>query len=451
MSSQRSFQEMYQPPARRSGGGSSNGETPPRNNRPPPFEPINCCGESEDSFVDSPAKSTTNSLRPSNSNSSNWRERPELDVKRTSLDLSITDKCNIGRQKHNSSRRIPVVTRTAGQSRSNSSLEQERNESYVKEENFNVQYEMTLRKYHSTDVPYIDSHCHTDFIFNMLHRKYPENHVGITDWVDKYPAAFPKSFAGFIANFIKPGLFVNDTESSEYDMEWILRELEESSLYIGTTWGCHPHQAETWWKKGTFWTTLDHILSNVSKYKVLAVGECGIDLHRCESSLESQKVVFDKHVALAYKHKLPLVVHCRNGKQGNSEDECLKILKEQMEKNHPFLKIHRHCYTENWSTAQRWLKQCPDVHFGFTGAVLSFNEGQIEAIRRIPLDRILLETDGPYFKPKCFERIAPSKVCLPGMAIATAERLAEIKNVPLEEILRATYNNARRVYQVPVF
>ena len=73
---------------------------------------------------------------------------------------------------------------------------------------------------------------------------------------------------------------------------------------------------------------MDHILSNVSKYKVLAVGECGIDLHRCESSLESQKVVFDKHVALAYKHKLPLVVHCRNGKQGNSEDECLKILKE---------------------------------------------------------------------------------------------------------------------------
>ena len=88
---------------------------------------------------------------------------------------------------------------------------------------------------------------------------------------------------------------------------------------------------------------------------------------------------------------------------------------------------------------------------GFTGAVLSFNEGQIEAIRRIPLDRILLETDGPYFKPKCFERIAPSKVCLPGMSIATAERLAEIKNVPLEEMLGATYNNAKRVYQVPVF
>uniref|UniRef100_A0A8R1HIV9 Uncharacterized protein n=1 Tax=Caenorhabditis japonica TaxID=281687 RepID=A0A8R1HIV9_CAEJA len=122
-----------------------------------------------------------------------------------------------------------------------------------------------------------------------------------------------------------------------------------------------------------------------------------------------------------------------------------------MNQNHPNLKIHRHCFTEDWKTAQKWLKACPDVHFGFTAGIYQFRQEQIEAIRRIPLDRILLETDGPYFKPKSFDGIGPTKCCLPGMAIATAFRIAEIKGLSPEEVLRATYNNTRRVYQIPVY
>ncbi|EGT37646.1 hypothetical protein CAEBREN_03144 [Caenorhabditis brenneri] len=308
-----------------------------------------------------------------------------------------------------------------------------------------------LFQFHQSNVPYIDSHCHTDFMFEQLNRnKTPTSHQGLHEWMDKHKDAFPKGFSGIIANFIKPELFIAINGSNDYDLDWIAREAQ-SDLYLGTTWGCHPHSVSKWGRSTEFWTTMEWIISKRKEFKVLAIGECGIDLHRCHSNLEDQRYVFEKHVELAFMHDLTLVIHCRNGSQGRSEEECLNILEKQMKKNHRYLKIHRHCFTEDWNTAQQWLKQCPDVHFGYTGAIYSFSERQIEAVRRIPLDRILLETDGPYFKPKCFEFTSPSKVCLPGMAIATAQRIADIKHLNLEEVLRATYNNTKRVYQIPVY
>lgn len=61
---------------------------------------------------------------------------------------------------------------------------------------------------------------------------------------------------------------------------------------------------------------------------MLAVGEAGIDLHKCASDLEMQKMVFNRHVELAFEHRLPLIVHCRSGSKGNSEDICLNIITE---------------------------------------------------------------------------------------------------------------------------
>lgn len=88
-----------------------------------------------------------------------------------------------------------------------------------------------------------------------------------------------------------------------------------------------------------------------------------------------------------------------------------------MKHNHQFLTVHRHCFTESWDVAKKWLTACPNVVFGFTGGVFSFKANQLEAIRRLPLDRILLETDAPYFKPKSFDNIGTQRCCLPGMGI----------------------------------
>ncbi|PIC34368.1 hypothetical protein B9Z55_014042 [Caenorhabditis nigoni] len=443
--------ELYQPPAKRTG---SNPSTPVKEERRESFRKTipNCCEEDDDGddTKNSPVKHSINSEKSPSSSSRNWRSKsPSLSSTFSSTEPSsdiiqnVQEKCNIGHRRYKADKK-PVTTRGPGFSKKETPSSSRNDDS----ENPN---KALLEKFHCTDMPYIDSHCHTDFIYSMLMRsKQFKPTDGIREWVYRYPDAFPKAFAGMIANFIKPELFVHCADNEEYDFRWILEQIR-SNYYLGTTWGCHPHNAEKWGKIDAFWNTMEEILSRGSDLKVLAVGECGIDLHRCESSLEIQKEVFDKHVALAYKYRLPLVIHCRNGNKGHAEEECLEILKKHMVQKHPFLKIHRHCYTENWEIARQWLKQCPDVHFGYTPAILTFKEPQIEAVRRIPLDRILLETDAPYFKPKCFDSITPPKVSLPGMAIATALRIAEIKNCTLEEVLRATYDNTRRCYQIPVY
>ncbi|CAB60573.1 Deoxyribonuclease TATDN2 [Caenorhabditis elegans] len=321
--------------------------------------------------------------------------------------------------------------------------------------NENIPFKDIILELHEHTVPFIDSHCHVDFMYNQMVHNNPNSSLshGLSHWIHRYPYGFPKSFYGVIANFIKPSLFVvNDGGGGNgYDIDWIINEIE-SNIYLGTTWGCHPHYAQEWASKDIFWQTLEHILSNAATWKVLAVGECGLDLHRCISDLEVQKMVFEKHIDLAYKYQLPLVIHCRSGQKGRAEEQCLRILKKKMDENHKFLKIHRHCFTETWEVAQMWMKQCPNVYFGYTAAIFKMRERQqLEAIRHIPLNRILLETDAPYFRPPCFEGVGPRNVCLPGMAIATARKIAEIKELPVDEVLRATFDNTRLLYQIQAY
>lgn len=77
----------------------------------------------------------------------------------------------------------------------------------------------------------------------------------------------------------------------------------------------------------------------------MAVGECGLDLHRCISDLEVQKMVFEKHIDLAYKYQLPLVIHCRSGQKGRAEEQCLRILKKVAAENSQKM-VEKSCFLE---------------------------------------------------------------------------------------------------------
>uniref|UniRef100_A0A8R1HNV8 Uncharacterized protein n=1 Tax=Caenorhabditis japonica TaxID=281687 RepID=A0A8R1HNV8_CAEJA len=105
--------------------------------------------------------------------------------------------------------------------------------------------ETEISKYLANNVPYIDSHCHTDFMYTYMAPRSAKNHEGVNNWAKQCPDGFPKSFSGFIANFIDPRLFVWTKESEgSYDLDWVERELHDSGWYLGTTWGCHPHHAQ---------------------------------------------------------------------------------------------------------------------------------------------------------------------------------------------------------------
>ncbi len=182
--------------------------------------------------------------------------------------------------------------------------------------------------------------------------------------------------------------------------------------------------------------------------KVVGIGECGLDFYRIpdglsiEQILPKQREVFLQHVKLAGELDLPIIIHCREAHQ-----QLTTILREAKHL-YPNLTGTMHCYTGNWINAEEYLKL--GMYIGFTG-VITFppkksdpkaQEDLLEVVKRVPNDRILLETDCPYLSPIPYR----GKRGEPWMIEATAVKIAEIKGITLEEVLRITTENALRLF-----
>ncbi len=183
--------------------------------------------------------------------------------------------------------------------------------------------------------------------------------------------------------------------------------------------------------------------------KVIGVGECGLDLYRipegmtAEQVLPKQTEVFKQHIKLALECDLPLVVHCREAHQ-----YLTTILSDVRSNVGDKVRGTIHCYTSNWQYAQEYLRM--GFYIGFTG-VITFppqkknpqaQEDLLEVVKKMPLDRILLETDCPYLSPIPYR----GKRGEPWMVEATAVKIAELRGTTLDEVLKATTENARRLF-----
>ena len=182
-----------------------------------------------------------------------------------------------------------------------------------------------------------------------------------------------------------------------------------------------------------------------SEDKVIAIGECGIDLYRIPDSISRDKVlvkqieVFEKEADLASKHNLPLVIHCRS-----AHNEMINVLKKI-----PHQTGTIHCYTDDWVYAEQYLEM--GYYIGFTGIITfppqkkdpkSHNK-LMEVIKKMPIDRILVETDCPYLAPIPF-RGKPGE---PWMVSEIIRKIAEIRQEPHDLILNSTTNNAKRLFK----
>ena len=167
--------------------------------------------------------------------------------------------------------------------------------------------------------------------------------------------------------------------------------------------------------------------------KVKAIGEIGLDYHYEDIPREIQKEAFRAQMALAAELNLPVIVHERD-----AHEDGMKIVEE-----FPTVKGVFHCYSGSLEMA-KWLVS-RGWYIGFTG-VLTFKNARkaVEVAASIPLDRLVLETDCPYMAPEPFRgrRNDPGKLC------RMAERLAEIRGMPLEEIHRVTVENGKRLYRI---
>lgn len=212
----------------------------------------------------------------------------------------------------------------------------------------------------------------------------------------------------------------------------VVCELAAGHPGIFASVGVHPnHAAEA--RPGDW----DRVVALAAGPRVVALGETGLDRYRERTPLALQEEWFDRHLALGRERDLPVVIHCRQ-----SEQEIIG----QLARSKPPIRGVLHSFTGSWDHARAFLEL--GLHLSFAG-MLTFTNKALDALRdvagRVPLDRLLVETDSPYLSPHP-HRGATNEPCRVRL---TAERLAELRGLSLDELARITTENARRLFHLP--
>jgi len=204
-------------------------------------------------------------------------------------------------------------------------------------------------------------------------------------------------------------------------------ELTASEPGLVTTAGLHPHEARHWDAATAEW--LRRILRNP---RVVAVGETGLDYHYDHSPRSVQRLAFESQLAIAAETAKPAVIHARE-----ADDDVVAILND-----HPHVTVVLHSFSSGMALLRAGLVHRHYV--SFSGMVTFKNWSQDEAIRETPLDRLLVETDGPYLAPVPHR----GRRNEPAFVRYVAERVAEVRGIPADDLIVATSENARRVFQL---
>ena len=167
---------------------------------------------------------------------------------------------------------------------------------------------------------------------------------------------------------------------------------------------------------------------------VIAIGETGLDYFRSEGDLDWQRDRFRTHIAASKQSGKPLIIHMRE-----ATDDTLRIMREEGAGEAGGV---MHCFAEDWEAARAALDL--DFYISFSGIVTFKNATQLkEVAQRVPLERMLVETDSPYLAPTPF-RGKPNQ---PAYVKYVAEHIAELRNTTAEAIAEATTENFFRLFR----
>ena len=180
----------------------------------------------------------------------------------------------------------------------------------------------------------------------------------------------------------------------------------------------------------------DYYLKLGQEREVVGVGECGLDYYRLEENTKPMQMsAFEKQIALSRELGKPLMIHCRN-----AFGDLVDMLHGRKDKLNSIPGIV-HFFAGSVDDARRLL----DLGFSFSfGGVLTFARDYDEVVRFIPMDHIVLETDAPYITPVPYR----GKRNEPSYIIEVAKKIAELKQISLEEAAERTTANARRIFKV---
>lgn len=250
---------------------------------------------------------------------------------------------------------------------------------------------------------YIDIHCHLDF---------PDYGIEIAEVL----ARMKENEVGAIT-------IGTDLESSKRAVK-----IAEQNENIWACIGVHPDEAVLPPLNVRGGERSEGVILDFEKLvqssKVVGIGECGLDYFRIkdEEEKDAQKKLFIQQIEFALKHNKPLMLHCRN-----AYDEVLDILESYKKEAGEKLRGNVHFFAGSIEQAKRFL----DLGFtmSFTG-VITFTKDYDEVIKYLPIDSIMSETDAPFVTPIPYR----SKRNEPSFVVEVVKRMAEIKNVSIEEM-----------------
>ena len=250
----------------------------------------------------------------------------------------------------------------------------------------------------------IDSHCHLDH----------EHLIANLDQV--------------IANSKKVGLEKLLTICTTLQSYEKITNIVKKDPMIFGTFGIHPHET----KNND--VSKDEIITKINlNNKIIGVGETGLDFYYNNSDKDLQIKSFQKHIDAAKDLNIPLIIHSRN-----AEDETYDILK----KNHSNkLKILMHCFTGSTEFATKLIPL--NAFFSASGIITFKNSLNLqETFKMIPKNRLLIETDSPYLSPVPYR----GKKNEPAFIKFTAEKLAELQNIKVSELVDITTKNFNKLF-----
>nr|WP_314532570.1 TatD family hydrolase [uncultured Fusobacterium sp.] len=213
-----------------------------------------------------------------------------------------------------------------------------------------------------------------------------------------------------------------DLESSEISVDYA-----NKYSFVYATIGFHPDEIEGYSDEAE--KKLEELAKNK---KVLAIGEIGLDYHWMTRPKEEQWEIFRRQLRLARKLNKPVVIHTRE-----AMEDTINILNE-----FPDITGILHCYPGSVETAKRMI----DRFYLGIGGVLTFKNARklIDVVTDIPIEKLVIETDCPYMAPTPYRGQRNEPI----YTEEVAKKIAELKNISYDEVVRITNENTRKAYRM---
>jgi TatD DNase family protein len=251
---------------------------------------------------------------------------------------------------------------------------------------------------------FVDSHCHINF---------PE-----------FTSRLPEVLGAMAKNQVSHALCVGVNFA---ELPSVLNlAAEQPNIYASV--GVHPdHDQDEE-------PTVERLTELAATPKVVAIGETGLDYFRLTGDLEWQRERFRTHIRAAIATGKPLIIHTRSA----SEDTLRIMREEHAEKAGGVM----HCFTETREVAQAAMEL--GFYISFSGILTFKNAKELKEVAKVvPLEKMLIETDSPYLAPVPFR----GKVNEPAFVVHVAEEVARLKEIPVQEVARATTANFFKLFQ----